>query len=58
MLEIEDQNTTKKDHELGPLAGATIYTKTGMWKIGASGEVIRTGSMQTAALRLMLLMMF
>jgi hypothetical protein len=58
VLEIEDQSTTKKARELGPLAGATIYTQTGMWKLGASGEVIRTGSMQTAALRLMLLMMF
>jgi hypothetical protein len=58
VLEIEDENTTKKNQELGPLAGATIYTQTGMWKLGASGEVIRTGSLQTAALRLMLLMMF
>jgi hypothetical protein len=58
VLEIEDQSTTKKERELGPLAGATIYTQTGMWKLGASGDVIRTGSMQTAALRLMLLMMF
>ena len=58
VLEIEDPSTTKKERELGPLAGATIYTQTGMWKLGASGDVIRTGSMQTAALRLMLLMMF
>jgi len=58
VLEIENQTTTKKEHELGPLAGVTIYTQAGIWKLGASGEVIRTGSLQSTALRLMLLMMF
>lgn len=58
VLEIEDQNSTKKENELGPLAGATVYTMNGVWKMGASGTVIRTGSLQSAAMRLMLLMMF
>jgi hypothetical protein len=58
ILEVKDANSTKKENELGPLAGATIYIKNGIWKMGASGTVIRTGSLQSAALRLVLLMMF
>lgn len=58
ILEIEDENSTKKKNELGPLAGATVYMMEGIWKIGASGMVTRTSSLQSAAIRLMLLVMF
>ncbi len=58
VLEIEDKDSTKKETEMGPLAGATVYVTSGIWKIGASGEVIKTGSLQTAAMRLMWLIIF
>jgi hypothetical protein len=58
ILEIENENSTKKKNELGPLAGATVYMTEGIWKLGASGMVIRTSSLHSAAMRLMLLMMF
>jgi hypothetical protein len=58
VLEIQDKDSTKKESEMGPLAGATVYVTSGIWKIGASGEVIRTGSLQSAAMRLMWLIIF
>ena len=58
VVEIEDKDSTNKENELGPLAGLTAYTQMGIWKVGASAEVIKTPSLQTAAMRLMLLMMF
>lgn len=58
VLEIEDEDSTERERELGPLAGVTIYTSLGIWKLGATAEVIRTPGLQTAAMRLMILMMF
>jgi hypothetical protein len=58
IMEIENKNSTKKENELGPMAGTAIYITQGIWKIGGTGTVIRTGSLQNTSLQFMLLMMF
>jgi hypothetical protein len=58
ILEIKDSESTKRENELGPMAGATAFVPIDVWKIGASATFIRTGSLNSTALRLVALLVF
>lgn len=58
IAEIERNGIKKKESEMGPVVGATVYAYMGVFKIGINGTIIRTPALQSSNLGLMLLVMF
>lgn len=58
IAEIERNGIEKKERELGPLVGASVYSYAGAFKFGINGTIVRTPSLQSSNLGLMLLVMF
>ena len=57
-LEIKDEDSKETEHEFGPMAGATVHVPLGMFKLGATGSIIRSESLTSTNMRLVLLLMF
>ena len=55
VIKIEDENEDRKVTELGPMVGTNIYYPVGIFLIGASATVTRSSSMNSTALRGMIL---
>lgn len=53
-LEIDGDRSS----ELGPLAAATVFVPMGVFKLGTTATFIHTDSLQSTALRMMLLIVF
>jgi len=55
VIKIEDDQGTHKKEEMGPMVGANIYYPVGIFLFGTSATVIRTSSLNSTALRGMIL---
>lgn len=55
VIKIEDDKGSHKKEELGPMIGANIYYPVGIFLLGTSATVIRTNSLNSTALRGMIL---
>lgn len=55
VIKIEDDKGSHKKEELGPMVGANIYYPVGIFLLGTSATVIRTNSLNSTALRGMIL---
>jgi hypothetical protein len=58
VIDYEAGATKSHVTELGPLAGASVFLRSGVWKFGTSATVIHTGNMQSFATRLFALVLF
>ncbi|MGE3610591.1 MAG: hypothetical protein AB7I27_13455 [Bacteriovoracaceae bacterium] len=56
VAEVETDSKHTKNNEIGPMAGATVTVPMGNFKIGSTATVIRTTTLHSTALRVMMLL--